>query len=134
KGHAIVPVFPDQDDLIHIGADIPRNMSTVQINLPSFINIRISDLDLVIDGVSQDISLVTFKYVNLSPDMGSIKTNGQGDPYLVLNIHGLDKTGDSPLMAVAIIFRISLIDLLGHEEQLSYELATAKAGKEGTGQ
>ena len=134
KGHAIVSVFPDQDDLIHIGADIPRNMSTVQINLPSFINIRISDIDLVIDGVSQDISLVTFKYVNLAPEVGSIKTDGQGDPYLVLNIHGLDKAGDSPLMTVDIIFRISLIDLLGHEEQLSYELATAKAGKEGTGQ
>jgi hypothetical protein len=32
---------------------------------------------------------------------------------------------------VDIIFRISLIDLLGQEEQLSYELVTAKAGKEG---
>ena len=55
---------------------------------------------------------------------GSIQANGDEDPFFLVNILNVDKTGVGPLMKVDISFQIALIDVLGQERLLSYALAT----------
>ena len=124
KGYLKLSPFPNQDDRIHIIVDMPRNMSTVRIDLPPHANLRISDFDLAIDGVSKNPSPDAFEYINLFEAQGSIQADGDEDPFFLANILNVDKTGVGPLMKVDISFRIALIDVLGRERLLSYALAT----------
>jgi hypothetical protein len=99
-------------------------MSTVRIDLPPHANLRISDFDLAIDGVSKNPSPDAFEYINLFEAQGSIQADGDEDPFFFVNILNVNKTGVGPLMKVDISFRIALIDVLGRERLLSYALAT----------
>ena len=123
NGYVELSLFPNQDDRIHISADMPRNISTVRIDLPPHANLRISDFDLAIDGVSKNPSPDAFEYINLFEAQGSIQADGDEDPFFLANILNVDKTGVGPLMKVDISFRIALIDVLGNERLLSYALA-----------
>ena len=124
KGYSAISVFPNQDDRIHITADMPRNISTVRIDLPPHANLRISDFDLTIDGDSKNLSPDAFEYINLFEAQGSIQADGDEDPFFLVNILAVDKTGVGPFMKVDISFQIALIDVLGQERLLSYALAT----------
>ena len=124
KGYSALSVFPNRDDQIHIIADMPRNISTIRIDLPPHANLRISDFDLTIDGDSKNLFPNAFEYVNLLEAQGSIQADGDEDPFFLVNILNVDKTGVGPLMKVDISFQIALIDVLGQERLLSYALAT----------
>ena len=124
KGYSAISVFPNQDDRIHITADIPRNISTVRIDLPPHANLRISDFSLTIDGDSKNLSPDAFEYINLFETQGIIQADSQEDPFFLVNILNVNKTGVGPLMKVDISFQIALIDALGQERLLSYALAT----------
>ena len=124
KGYSAISVFPNQDDRIHITADIPRNMSTIRIDLPPHANLRISDFDLTIDGDSKNLFPNAFEYVNLFEAQGSIQAEGDEDPFFLVNVGNVDKTGVGPFMKVDISFQIALIDVLDRERLLSYALVT----------
>ena len=124
KGYSAISVFPNQDDRIHITADMPRNISTLRIDLPPHANLRISDFNLTIDGDSKNLSSDAFEYINLFETQGTIQADSDEDPFFVVNILNVDKTGVGPLMKVDISFQIALIDVLGQERLLSYALAT----------
>ncbi|HIM12117.1 TPA: hypothetical protein EYM26_15140 [Candidatus Poribacteria bacterium] len=115
--------FPNQDNRIHITADIPRNISKVRIDLPPHANLRISEFNLTIDGDSKNLPPDAFEYINLWETQGTIQADRDEDPFFLVNILNVDKTGVGPLMKVDISFQISLIDVLGRERLLSYELA-----------
>ena len=116
--------FPNQDNRIHITADIPRNISKVRIDLPPHANLRISEFNLTIDGDSKNLTPDAFEYINLWETQGTIQADRDEDPFFLVNILNVDKTGVGPLMKVDISFQISLIDVLGRERLLSYALAT----------
>jgi hypothetical protein len=99
-------------------------MSTIRIDLPPHVTLRISDFDLTIDGDSKNIFPNAFEYVNLLEAQGSIQADGDEDPFFLVNVGNVDKTGAGPLMKVDISFQIALIDVLGNERLLSYALAT----------
>jgi hypothetical protein len=103
---------------------MPRNISTIRIDLPPHANLRISDFDLTIDGDSKNLSPDAFEYINLFEAQGSIQADGDEDPFFLVNILAVDKTGVGPFMKVDISFQIALIDVLGQERLLSYALAT----------
>ena len=124
KGYSALSVFPNRDDQIHIIADMPRNISTIRIDLPPHANLRISDFDLTIDGDSKNLSPDAFEYINLFEAQGSIQADGDEDPFFLVNILNADKTGVGPFMKVDISFQIALIDVLGQERLLSYALVT----------
>ena len=124
KGYSALSVFPNRGDRIHIIADVPRNISTIRIDLPPHANLRISDFDLTIDGDSKNLSPDAFEYINLFEAQGSIQADGDEDPFFLVNILAVDKTGVGPFMKVDISFQIALIDVLGQERLLSYALAT----------
>ena len=124
KGYSALSVFPNRDDRIHIIADMPRNISTIRIDLPPHANLRISDFDLTIDGDSKNLSRDAFEYINLFEAQGSIQADGDEDPFFLVNILNADKTGVGPFMKVDISFQIALIDVLGQERLLSYALVT----------
>ena len=124
KGYSALSVFPNRDDRIHIITDMPRNISTIRVDLPPHANLRISDFDLTIDGDSKNLFPDAFEYINLFEDRGSIQADGDEDPYFLVNILNVDKTGVGPFMKVDINFQIALIDVLGQERLLSYALAT----------
>ncbi len=124
KGYSALSVFPNRGDRIHIIADVPRNISTIRIDLPPHVTLRISDFDLTIDGDSKNLFPNAFEYVNLFEAQGSIQADGDEDPFFLVNVGNVDKTGVGPLMKVDISFQIALIDVLGNERLLSYALAT----------
>ncbi len=124
KGYSALSVFPNRDDRIHIIADMPRNISTIRIDLPPHANLRISDFDVTIDGDSKNLSPDAFEYINLFEAQGSIQADGDEDPYFLVNILNVDKTGVGPFMKVDISFQIALIDVLGQERLLSHALVT----------
>ena len=124
KGYSALSVFPNRDDRIHIIADMPRNMSTIRIDLPPHANLRISDFDVTIDGDSKNLHPDAFEYINLFEAQGSIQADGDEDPYFLINILSVDKTGEGPFMTVDLSFQIGLIDVFGEERLLSYALAT----------
>ena len=124
KGYSALSVFPNRDDRIHIIADMPRNISTIRIDLPPHANLRISDFDVTIDGDSKNLSPDAFEYINLFEAQGSIQADGDEDPYFLVNILNVDKTGVGPFMKVDLSFQIALIDVLGQERLLSYALVT----------
>ena len=124
KGYSALSVFPNRDDRIHIIADMPRNISTIRIDLPPHANLRISDFDVTIDGDSKNLSPDAFEYINLFEAQGSIQADGDEDPFFLVNILNVDKTGEGPFMKVDLSFQIALIDVLGQERLLSYALVT----------
>jgi len=124
KGYSALSLFPNRDDRIHITVDIPRNMSTIRIDLPPHATLRISDFNLAIDGVFKNLSPDAFEYTNLFEVQGSIQADGDEDAFFRVNIMNVDKAGDGSLMKVHISFQIVLIDVLGKERLLSYALAT----------
>ena len=124
KRYSALSVFPNRDDRIHIIADMPRNMSTIRIDLPPHANLRISDFDLTIDGDTKNLSPHAFEYANLFEAQGSIQADGDEDPFFLVNILNLDKTGVGPFMKVDLSFQIALIDVLGQERLLSHALVT----------
>ena len=124
KGYSALSVFPNRDDRIYITVDMPRNMSTIRIDLPPHANLRISDFDVTIDGDSKNLSPDAFEYINLFEAQGSIQADGDEDPYFLVNILNVDKTGVGPFMKVDLSFQIALIDVLGQERLLSYALVT----------
>lgn len=124
KGYLQLSVFPDLDDLIHIRAEIPRNMSTIRIDLPPHIKMRISEFGLTIDGESKHIARDYIEYGNLVENEGSIESDGDWDPFFQINLLGVDKAGEKPLMAVDISFRVTSLGDLGKETLLSNRLAT----------
>ena len=124
KGYSALSVFPNRDDRIHIIADMPRNISTIRIDLPPHANLRISDFDVTIDGDSKNLSPDAFEYINLFEAQGSIQADGDEDPFFLVNILNLDKTGVGPFMKVDLSFQIALIDVLGQERLLSHALVT----------
>ena len=83
-----------------------------------------SDFDLNIDGDSKNLSPDAFEYISLFEAQGSIQADGDEDPFFLVNILAVDKTGVGPFMKVDISFQIALIDVLGQERLLSYALAT----------
>ena len=124
KGSVALNAFPSRDNTIYFQADIPRNMSTVQIDLPSLTNIKLEKFKLTIDGIAQDLSLVVFDYSGLVSENDWIKTSVQEEPKLIINILGLDSSNAEPIMTLGISFQVLIIDLLDQEELLSYSLAT----------
>ena len=124
KGSVALNAFPSRDNTIYFQADIPRNMSTVQIDLPSLTNIKLEKFKLTIDGIAQDLSLVVFDYSGLVSENDWIKTSVQEERKLIINILGLDSSNAEPIMTLGISFQVLIIDLLDQEELLSYSLAT----------
>lgn len=124
KGYLQLSVFPDLDDRIHIRAEIPRNMSTIRIDLPPHIKMRISEFGLTIDGESKHIARDDIEYGHLVENEGSIESDGDWDPFFQINLLGVDKAGEKPLMAVDISFRATSLGDFGKETLLSNKLAT----------
>ena len=79
---------------------------------------------MTIDGDSKNLSRDAFEYINLFEAQGSIQADGDEDPFFLVNILNVDKTGVGPFMKVDISFQIALIDVLGQERLLSYALVT----------
>ena len=124
KGYLELSVLPDLDDRIHLRADIPRNMSTLRIDLPPNTKIRIFEFGWIIDGVPKHIAPDNFEYVNLLQVEGSIKSYGKWDPFFRVNLLGIEKAGESPLMEVDISFRVALVIPFGQEILLTNRLVT----------
>ena len=103
--------------------------------MPPHANLRISDFDVTIDGDSKNLSPDAFEYINLFEVQGSIQADGDEDPYFLVNILNVDKTGVGPFMKVDLSFQIVLIDMLGQERLLSYALVTdPRYNQNGSGQ
>ena len=124
KGYLELSILPDLDDRIYIRAEIPRNMSTLRIDLPPNTNIRMFELNWTIDGVPEHIAPDNFEYGNLFQKEGSLESDGHLDPYFQVNLLGAEKTSESPLMVVDISFRVALVDKFGQEILLSNMLVT----------
>jgi hypothetical protein len=124
KGYLQLSVFPDLDDRIHIRAEIPRNMSTIRIDLPPHIKMRISELGLTIDGESKHIARDDIEYEHFVENEGSIESDGHWDPFFQINLLGVDKAGEKPLLVVDISFRATSLGDFGKETLLSNKLAT----------
>ena len=90
---------------------------------------------MAIDGVTKNLSTNVFEYINVFEEQGSIKADGDEDPFFLVNILNVDKTGVGLFMKVDISFQIALIDGLGRERLLSYALATdPRYNQSGSGQ
>jgi len=124
KGYLELSILPALDDRIHIRAEIPRNMSTLRIDLPSNSMIRIFELSWTIDGEPEQITPDNFEYVNLYQEDGSIKSDGHWDPFFRVNLLGVRKAGESPLMKVDLSFRVALVVPFGRDILLSHRLVT----------
>ena len=124
KGYLELSILPDLDDRIHIRAEIPRNMTTLRIDLPANTKIRIFELGWTIDGVPKDIAPDNFEYGNLFQKEGSLESDGHWDPYFQVNLLGAEKTSESPLMVVDISFRVALVTPSGQDILLSNRLVT----------
>ena len=119
KGHVAFSIAPDKDDWMHISAVIPRQTSTLRIDLPPFSRVVISELNLTINGILQSLSNDWFEYVNLVVDQDSIKAKGFEDSHFILNMSSLDRFGDDRVMNISIRFKLSVNDLFGNSNNLS---------------
>ena len=85
---------------------------------------RISEFGLTIDGESKHIARDYIEYGNLVENERSIESDGHWDPFFQINLLGMDKAGEKPLMAVDISFQVTSLGDLGKETLLSNRLAT----------
>lgn len=122
KGHVAFSIAPDKDDWMHISAVIPRQTSTLRIDLPPFSRVVISELNLTINGILQSLSNDWFEYVNLVVDQDSIKAKGFEDSHFILNMSSLDRFGDDRVMNINIRFKLSVNDLFGNSNNLSHNI------------
>ena len=122
KGYVVFSIDPDKDDWMHVSAVIPRQMSTLRVDLPPFSSAIISELNLTIDGILKSLSNDWFEYVNLVVDQDSIKAKGFEDSHFILNMSSLDRLGDDRVMKINIRFKLSVIDLFGNSNNLSHKI------------
>ena len=85
---------------------------------------RISEFGLTIDGESKHIARDDIEYGHLVENEGSIESDGDWDPFFQINLLGVDKAGEKPLIAVDISFRATSLGDFGKETLLSNKLAT----------
>ena len=73
-----------------------------------------------------------FEYVNLIVDQASIpkaiKAKGFEDAHFILNVSSLDRFGDDRVMKINIRFKLSVNDLFGNSNNLSYEHSSRRVG------
>jgi hypothetical protein len=74
--------------------------------------------------VPKHIAPDNFEYVNLLQVEESIKSYGKWDPFFRVNLLGIEKAGESPLMEVDISFRVALVIPFGQEILLTNRLVT----------
>ena len=129
KGHVAFSIAPDKDDWMHVSAVIPRQMSTLRVDFPPFSSVVISELNLTIDGILKSLSNDWFEYVNLIVDQDSIKAKGFEDPHFKLNMSSLDRFGDDRVMTINIRFKLSVNDLFGNSNNLSYKIVQEALAK-----
>ena len=129
KGHVAFSIAPDKDDWMHVSAVIPRQMSTLRVDFPPFSSVVISELNLTIDGILKSLSNDWFEYVGLIVDQDSIKAKGFEDPHFKLNMSSLDRFGDDRVMTINIRFKLSVNDLFGNSNNLSYEIVQEALAK-----
>ncbi len=122
KGYVVLSIDPDKDNWMHVSAVIPRQMSTLRVDLPPFSSAIISELNLTIDGILKSLSNDWFEYVNLVVDQDSIKAKGFEDSHFILNMSSLDRFGDNQVMKINIRFKLSVIDLFGNSNNLSHKI------------
>ena len=108
---------------MNIEAEVPRQTSTLRIDLPPFSNVVISEFNLTINGKNVSISDDWFEYSNIATEQEVIKAGGFEDPYFVLNISRADKFMTGRFMWVKFRFKLHVDDLFGNRRFIHHRAA-----------